>query len=177
MRYSSYFHAGSSLTYSNVSFWWINLTDVALAHILAYKVCSANGRYCMVERVSHNSGIVNIILPLSQNKCRNFVLTVVQSCTKFETLILERREYMKCIPTFQCQTRKFFLKGPDKQSQHSLRAFSQVKSLGIKSRTTVLDITYFTYFLVWFLLRLQVQGLGHNKCYILMSCLNTIESA
>ena len=80
-------------------------------------------------------------------------------------------------PDFPVPDKKVFLKGPEKQSQHSLRVFSQVKSLGIKSRTAVLDILYFTYFLVWFLLRLQVQGLGHNKCYILMSCLNTIESA
>uniref|UniRef100_A0A453KUM7 Uncharacterized protein n=1 Tax=Aegilops tauschii subsp. strangulata TaxID=200361 RepID=A0A453KUM7_AEGTS len=32
------------------------------------------------------------VLPPSQNKCLNFVLTLVQSCTKLETLILGRRE-------------------------------------------------------------------------------------
>ncbi|CAD6247279.1 unnamed protein product [Miscanthus lutarioriparius] len=51
---------GSS-TYPNLSFGWVNVKDVALAHILAYEVPSANGRYCMVERVVHFSELVNII--------------------------------------------------------------------------------------------------------------------
>jgi nucleoside-diphosphate-sugar epimerase len=57
-----HFHiiAGSS-TYPNLSFGWVNVKDVALAHILAYEVPSANGRYCMVERVVHYSELVNII--------------------------------------------------------------------------------------------------------------------
>jgi hypothetical protein len=33
------------------------------------------------------------ILPPSQNKCLNFILTLVQSCTKVKTLILGRRKY------------------------------------------------------------------------------------
>ncbi|GJN13014.1 hypothetical protein PR202_ga31347 [Eleusine coracana subsp. coracana] len=52
---------GSSSTYTNFSFGWVNVKDVALAHILAYEVPSANGRYCMVERVIHQSEVVNII--------------------------------------------------------------------------------------------------------------------
>ncbi|KAF8776020.1 hypothetical protein HU200_003966 [Digitaria exilis] len=52
---------GSSSTYPNVSSGWVNVKDVALAHILAYEVPSANGRYCMVERVVHYSELVNII--------------------------------------------------------------------------------------------------------------------
>nr|CAB3469361.1 unnamed protein product [Digitaria exilis] len=51
----------SSSTYPNVSSGWVNVKDVALAHILAYEVPSANGRYCMVERVVHYSELVNII--------------------------------------------------------------------------------------------------------------------
>jgi nucleoside-diphosphate-sugar epimerase len=54
----SHFSAGSS---SNFSFGWVNVKDVALAHILAYEVPSANGRYCMVERVLHYWELVNII--------------------------------------------------------------------------------------------------------------------
>uniref|UniRef100_A0A452XS56 Uncharacterized protein n=1 Tax=Aegilops tauschii subsp. strangulata TaxID=200361 RepID=A0A452XS56_AEGTS len=34
-----------------------------------------------------------LLLPPSQNKCLNFVLTLVQSCTKLVTFILRRREY------------------------------------------------------------------------------------
>jgi nucleoside-diphosphate-sugar epimerase len=60
-RNVSYFHAGSSTTYPNFSFGWINVKDVALAHILAYEVPSANGRYCMVERVAHHSELVELI--------------------------------------------------------------------------------------------------------------------
>ncbi|XP_020100228.1 cinnamoyl-CoA reductase 1-like [Ananas comosus] len=52
---------GSSTTYPNYSFGWINVKDVAMAHILAYEVPSANGRYCLVERVAHYSEIVKII--------------------------------------------------------------------------------------------------------------------
>ncbi|KAF8776019.1 hypothetical protein HU200_003965 [Digitaria exilis] len=52
---------GSSSMYPNLSFGWANVKDVALAHILAYEVPSANGRYCVVERVVHYSEIVNII--------------------------------------------------------------------------------------------------------------------
>ena len=37
-------------------------------------------------------GAVNYILPPSQNNYLNFVLTLIQSCTKFKTLILGRRE-------------------------------------------------------------------------------------
>ncbi|TVU20743.1 hypothetical protein EJB05_30338 [Eragrostis curvula] len=52
---------GSSSTYNNLSLGWVNVKDVALAHILAYEVPSANGRYCMVERVAHYSEVVSII--------------------------------------------------------------------------------------------------------------------
>ncbi|KAJ0980955.1 hypothetical protein J5N97_009210 [Dioscorea zingiberensis] len=51
---------GSS-TYPNATFGWVNVKDVALAHILAYEVPSANGRYCLVERVAHCSEIVKKI--------------------------------------------------------------------------------------------------------------------
>lgn len=44
-----------------MTFGWVNVKDVALAHILAYEVPSANGRYCLVERVAHFSEIVKLI--------------------------------------------------------------------------------------------------------------------
>ncbi|KAK4492370.1 hypothetical protein RD792_003175 [Penstemon davidsonii] len=48
-------------TYPNATFGWVNVKDVALAHILAYENPSANGRYCTVETVAHYSEIVNIL--------------------------------------------------------------------------------------------------------------------
>ncbi|XP_078148388.1 phenylacetaldehyde reductase-like [Carex rostrata] len=53
-----------STTFPNSSFRWIHVKDVAMAHILAYEVHSANGRYCLVERVAHHSEIVEIIRKL-----------------------------------------------------------------------------------------------------------------
>ncbi|XP_078446606.1 NAD(P)-binding Rossmann-fold superfamily protein [Wolffia australiana] len=48
-------------TFPNFSFGWVNVKDVANAHILAFEVPSANGRYCLVESVAHFSEIVDII--------------------------------------------------------------------------------------------------------------------
>ncbi|XP_020517949.1 cinnamoyl-CoA reductase 1-like, partial [Amborella trichopoda] len=52
--------AGSP-TYVNESFGWVNVKDVAEAHILAYEVPSASGRYCMVERILLSSEIVKLL--------------------------------------------------------------------------------------------------------------------
>ncbi|RLN25157.1 cinnamoyl CoA reductase-like 2a [Panicum miliaceum] len=88
---------GSSSTYPNFSFGWVNVKDVALAHILAYEVPSANGRYCMVERVVHYSEVVNIIrkmyptIPLA-DKCADdkpFVPTYQVSKEKIRSLGME----------------------------------------------------------------------------------------
>ncbi|KAK4492377.1 hypothetical protein RD792_003182 [Penstemon davidsonii] len=51
-------------TYPDATFGWVNVKDVALAHILAYENPSANGRYCMVETVAHYSEVVNILREL-----------------------------------------------------------------------------------------------------------------
>ncbi|KAK4492376.1 hypothetical protein RD792_003181 [Penstemon davidsonii] len=51
-------------TYPNATFGWVNVKDVALAHILAFENPSANGRYCMVESVAHYSDVVNILREL-----------------------------------------------------------------------------------------------------------------
>lgn len=53
-----------SETYPNLSFGWINVKDVANAHILALENPSAEGRYCLVERVAHYSEIVKKLLEL-----------------------------------------------------------------------------------------------------------------
>ncbi|XP_073114203.1 phenylacetaldehyde reductase [Elaeis guineensis] len=51
---------GSS-TYPNASFGWVNVKDVAMAHILAFEVPLASGRYCLVERVAHYAELVKIL--------------------------------------------------------------------------------------------------------------------
>ncbi|URD98482.1 NmrA-like family [Musa troglodytarum] len=54
---------GSS-TFHNATFGWVNVQDVVKAHILAFELPSASGRYCLAERVSHFSDIVKIIREL-----------------------------------------------------------------------------------------------------------------
>ncbi|XP_072975951.1 phenylacetaldehyde reductase-like [Typha angustifolia] len=51
---------GSS-TFPNTTLGWVHVKDVAMAHILAYEIPSATGRYCLVERVAHYSELVKII--------------------------------------------------------------------------------------------------------------------
>lgn len=48
-------------TYPNLCNEWVNVKDVAMAHVLAYEVPSANGRYCLAERAVHHSELVRII--------------------------------------------------------------------------------------------------------------------
>ncbi|XP_014499798.1 cinnamoyl-CoA reductase 1-like [Vigna radiata var. radiata] len=58
----NFFNGGE--TYRNVISGWVDVKDVANAHILAYENDSANGRYCLVGRVTHNSVIVNMLRDL-----------------------------------------------------------------------------------------------------------------
>ncbi|BAT93469.1 hypothetical protein LR48_Vigan05g012000 [Vigna angularis] len=51
-------------SFQNASFGWVNVKDVANAHILAYESSSANGRYCLVERVAHYSEVLKILRDL-----------------------------------------------------------------------------------------------------------------
>lgn len=57
-------HDAGAPTFPNSTFGWVNVKDVAEAHILAFEVASASGRYCLVERVVHNSEIVKILREL-----------------------------------------------------------------------------------------------------------------
>lgn len=43
---------------------WVHVKDVAKAHIQAFEIPSASGRYCLVERVVHYSEIVKILKDL-----------------------------------------------------------------------------------------------------------------
>ncbi|XP_038725018.1 phenylacetaldehyde reductase [Tripterygium wilfordii] len=50
-----------SQTFPNATFGWVDVKDVANAHIQAFEIPSASGRYCLVERVAHYSEVVNIL--------------------------------------------------------------------------------------------------------------------
>jgi len=47
--------------YPNGTFGWVNVKDVANAHIQAFEIPSASGRYITVERVAHYSDVVEIL--------------------------------------------------------------------------------------------------------------------
>nr|KYP68033.1 Dihydroflavonol-4-reductase [Cajanus cajan] len=53
-----------SETFPNDTYGWINVKDVANAHIQAYEIASASGRYCLAERVAHFSELANILRDL-----------------------------------------------------------------------------------------------------------------
>lgn len=83
-----------SETYPNASFGWVNVKDVANAHIQAFEIPSASGRHCLVERVAHYSELVNLLskhYPSSQlpHKCADdkpFVPTYQVSKEKVKSL-------------------------------------------------------------------------------------------
>ena len=47
--------------FPNRSIGWVNVKDVADAHIQAYEITSASGRYCLTERVVHYSELAKIL--------------------------------------------------------------------------------------------------------------------
>ncbi|KAF7833705.1 cinnamoyl-CoA reductase 1 [Senna tora] len=51
-------------TFQNLTLGWINVKDVANAHIQAFEIPSASGRYCLVESVKHYSDVVKILREL-----------------------------------------------------------------------------------------------------------------
>ncbi|KAL6326252.1 hypothetical protein AAG906_004749 [Vitis piasezkii] len=51
-------------TFPNISSWWVDVRDVANAHIQAYEIPEASGRYCLVERDLHNYEILKILRKL-----------------------------------------------------------------------------------------------------------------
>lgn len=50
--------------FPNRSFGWVNVKDVAIAHILAYEIASASGRYILSERVIHYSELARTLRQL-----------------------------------------------------------------------------------------------------------------
>ncbi|GMN26259.1 hypothetical protein TIFTF001_001240 [Ficus carica] len=51
-------------TFPNQSYGWVNVRDVADAHIRAYEILSARGRHILAERVAHYSEITKILREL-----------------------------------------------------------------------------------------------------------------
>ncbi|KAF6140739.1 hypothetical protein GIB67_035166 [Kingdonia uniflora] len=56
-----------SQAFNNATLGWVNVKDVANAHILAFESPSASGRYCLVESVAHYSEVVKILQGLYPN--------------------------------------------------------------------------------------------------------------
>ena len=54
-------YSAGSQTFPNSTFGWVNVKDVANAHIQAFEIPSANGWYCLVESVAHYSELVKIL--------------------------------------------------------------------------------------------------------------------
>ncbi|KAK3205251.1 hypothetical protein Dsin_019297 [Dipteronia sinensis] len=81
-------------TFPNSSFGWVNVKDVANAHIQAFEIKSASGRHCLVERVAHYSEVVKILYELYPafnlpEKCADdkpYVLTYQVSREKAKSL-------------------------------------------------------------------------------------------
>lgn len=63
------FIVAGSETYPNSTLGYVDVRDVAMAHILAFENTSASGRYCLVGQVAHCSEIVDMLhslYPLQQ---------------------------------------------------------------------------------------------------------------
>ncbi|XP_019057804.1 PREDICTED: cinnamoyl-CoA reductase 1-like [Tarenaya hassleriana] len=56
-----------SKAFPNSSYGWVNVKDVANAHVMSFENPSASGRYCLVESVAHYSEIVSILRQLYPN--------------------------------------------------------------------------------------------------------------
>lgn len=105
-----------SETYPNASFPWVHVKDVAEAHIRAYEIPSANGRYILSETVAHFSQIVKILHELYPslrlpNKCENdqaLEPTYTISKEKVRTLGIEYIPLKTALKdTIECLREKF----------------------------------------------------------------------
>ncbi|XP_058747568.1 phenylacetaldehyde reductase-like isoform X4 [Vicia villosa] len=54
----------NGLPFRNKNYGWVNVKDVANAHIHAYEITSASGRYCLSERMLHCSELAKILQDL-----------------------------------------------------------------------------------------------------------------
>ncbi|KAL3828202.1 hypothetical protein ACJIZ3_017004 [Penstemon smallii] len=74
-------------TYADVSVGWVNVKDVANAHILAFENAKASGRYLMVERVAHFAEVVKMLRKMYPNfktpeKCATETLTPIYQASQ-----------------------------------------------------------------------------------------------
>ncbi|KAH7543523.1 hypothetical protein FEM48_Zijuj02G0193000 [Ziziphus jujuba var. spinosa] len=84
-------------TFTNATFGWVNVKDVANSHIQAFEIPSASGRYCLVETVAHYSEIVRNLrelypalqLPEKSSDDKPYVPTYQVSKVKAKTLGIE----------------------------------------------------------------------------------------
>ncbi|CAI8585196.1 unnamed protein product [Vicia faba] len=51
----------NGIPFPNKNYGWVNVKDVANAHIHAYEIASASGRYCLSERVVHCSELAKVL--------------------------------------------------------------------------------------------------------------------
>jgi hypothetical protein len=49
----------AGIPFPNKAFGWVDVKDVAHAHVNAYEIASASGRYCLADRVVHYSEIIS----------------------------------------------------------------------------------------------------------------------
>ncbi|XP_058752376.1 cinnamoyl-CoA reductase CAD2-like isoform X1 [Vicia villosa] len=66
----------NGIPFPNFAIGWVNVKDVANAHIHAYEIASASGRYCLSETVVHYSELAKILRDLYpslqiSDKCEN----------------------------------------------------------------------------------------------------------
>ena len=108
---SSYRLIAGSPVYLNLTFGWVNVKDVALAHVLACEVPSASGRYCMVDRVIHFSEIVKIIhemypsLPVPEKQ----VIEHIYCCIFMRSMATRATTSLRLSFIFICDTAWNFL--------------------------------------------------------------------
>lgn len=54
----------AGIPFPNYAYGWVNVKDVADAHINAYEIASASGRYLLCERVLHCSELAKVLRDL-----------------------------------------------------------------------------------------------------------------
>ncbi|XP_059430932.1 phenylacetaldehyde reductase-like [Corylus avellana] len=103
--------------FPNLTFGWVDVRDVAKAHIQAYEIPSASGRYCTVGRVAHCSEVVRTLSELYPSlqlpqKCADdkpFVPTFQVSKEKAKSLGIEFTPFEVSLKeTVECLKEKGF---------------------------------------------------------------------
>ncbi|CAL5330726.1 unnamed protein product [Camellia sinensis] len=80
-------------SFPNASYRWVDVRDVANAHIQAFEIPSASGRYCVVNRVAHFSDVVKILHELYPT------LDIPKNAARSSTCPAEVAKYEKRVET------------------------------------------------------------------------------